>query len=570
MEKRRLLALSVAVVFSFVLFAGCGTKEEDSAEEVSTEPSPASTEEAAEPTEEPEATYDPAKIMKLSEEKAELSIWIATPMSIENNTESVNELTAIQKYEELTNVHINWQQASVVGAKEQFGVMIAGGEYPDIILALENYYIGGTTGAYEQGIIIALDDYLEEYMPNYSAKIKTDEAIKKEVVTDEGRYLAVYGFYDHEYHPLSGPMVRADWLEDLGLDVPVTYDDYYEVGLAFKTEFGCSDPILILGDGSFFAGGEYVPGYFAGGWGTPGFSSTSSGPGALGLYRVGNTVYSSLNQEGFKDYLMMLNKWYEAGVISRDFVTNPTNQMTPDFSSFIFNDKTGIFIGDAVNMVGYASNAVNPNFKLVGAPDPAVDESSGPSPFGIDRNRQQGSSACISTTCKNVELAMRWLDQWFSEEGVILANYGVEDLAHTLDSDGVRRYTDIVLNNEILTQQAATVLYTVIFCPTVNTQQTRFTMWEDQPATLDAVHTWTNSTTGEGILPGVTLNDEESELYSDKAVTIQTYASENIAQFINGDKSFDEWPSFQEQLLELGLLECIEVYQNALDRYERR
>ncbi len=571
------IAMLLAFVFMFSVLAGCQSGGGSTATEA-----PAATQAAPEETaavsdageEETEPTAGPAfgsaSIADLSSYGDELSIWIATLMSIENNTESVNELTAIQEYEEKTGVYVNWEQASSAGAVEQFNVMMASGDYPDIILSFDTYMNGGATAGYEQDIIIKLNDFIEEYMPNYYSYIQGDAALLRDVVTDEGDYLGVYGFYDNEYYPLSGPMVRSDWLEALSLDVPVTYSDYEEVALAFKTEYGCSDPILMLGDCTFFSGQGYMVGYFSGGLGTPAFSSVGTGSAAVALYQEDGVVKSSLLEEGYRAYIEMLRDWYAQGIISADFSSNPTSQMTSDYSSFIFNSDTGIFVGDAVNMTGYAASAVDESFALVGAPDPVVAEGDAPNPFGIDRSRQQGSGAAITTNCEHVELAMRWLDQWFTDEGIILANYGVENLAHTVGEDGVRRYTDLILYNETLSQQATTVLYTVTFVPTVNTQDTRFVLWEDTPVVTEAVSLWYDSTTGEGNLPNISLNTEESDTYSNLAATIQTYAAENVARFVVGERDMSEWDAFGAQIQELGIQACIDAYQAALDRYNAR
>ena len=46
--------------------------------------------------------------------------------------------------------------------------------------------------------------------------------------------------------------------------------------------------------------------------------------------------------------------------------------------------------------------------------------------------------------------------------------------------------------------------------------------------------------------------------------------SENIVRFIDGTRPMSEWDQFVAQLEDMGLEDCCEIYQAALDRYEER
>ena len=52
----------------------------------------------------------------------------------------------------------------------------------------------------------------------------------------------------------------------------------------------------------------------------------------------------------------------------------------------------------------------------------------------------------ITTACKNPELAAKWLDFQYSEQGQLLNWYGIEGETYTLDADGKPQFTDMVLN----------------------------------------------------------------------------------------------------------------------------
>lgn len=219
-------------------------------------------------------------------------------------------------------------------------------------------------------------------------------------------------------------------------------------------------------------------------------------------------------------------------------------------------------------MSSFKEKAVSETFELVGAPDPVM-TSGDVSQFGINRSRRQGHDATITSACQNAELAVQWIDQWFSDEGFMLGNYGIENLAFEYNDEGVPQYTDLIINNtDGLSQQAATVFYTNAFAPGLYTQETRFNIWPDE--TMAAVYTWADSTTGESLMPNVSLTTEEAEQYSLLSSDIQTIASENIVKFIIGETPLSSYDAFKQELISMGLDECVEIYQSALNRYSER
>ena len=86
------------------------------------------------------------------------------------------------------------------------------------------------------------------------------------------------------------------------------------------------------------------------------------------------------------------------------------------------------------------------NFWLEGVPNPVLNEGDTP---------QTGSTMCgyikeamaITSNCKNPELAARWLDYFYTKEGMLLNAYGIEGETYELLPDGTPQYTELVTNN---------------------------------------------------------------------------------------------------------------------------
>jgi putative aldouronate transport system substrate-binding protein len=176
----------------------------------------------------------------------------------------------------------------------------------------------------------------------------------------------------------------------------------------------------------------------------------------------------------------------------------------------------------------------------------------------------------ITTACENPELAMQWCDFWYTEDGVLLANYGVEGESFEFDENGIPYITELVTNNpDGLSLMDTQFMYTTDSVNRINdVTKTRSTYTE---AGLAARDIWDYNRDDANTYPeaaALTADeaDEHSSIYSD----INTYLQENIAQFMTGAKDMDQWDSFVETLYDMGIEDCIALKQAAYDRYLAR
>ena len=61
-------------------------------------------------------------------------------------------------------------------------------------------------------------------------------------------------------------------------------------------------------------------------------------------------------------------------------------------------------------------------------------------------------------------------------------------------------------------------------------------------------------------------NNELSSIYSD----LSTMVSEKLIKFIIGYEPMDNWSSFVADMEDMNAQRCVEIYQDALDRYLAR
>lgn len=186
-------------------------------------------------------------------------------------------------------------------------------------------------------------------------------------------------------------------------------------------------------------------------------------------------------------------------------------------------------------------------------------------------NQITGSTYVVSADCENPELTIAWVDYLFSEEGAMLANWGVEGETYVLDENGKPQFTDLILNNPNgLNAEEALRYYTL--SPGMSAAYTDYhrelsSVPESSIAMMDA---WAKDASDDYYPSAARMNSEENAEYSKIYSDISSYIEENTLSFITGAKSLNEFDNFISNLKAMGIERCIELKQQALDRYNNR
>lgn len=491
--------------------------------------------------------------LPLTEEKETLTFWTRNDVALMNVCGGdLNSTPFFKELEERTNVHIEWSVPASGSEQEQFNLLFTSGELPDIMYNIG--YIDGLDAAVDDGYILDLTPYLEEYAPNYLAAVKNASPdVQKVVKTDSGRYACIQTIYQTEQPPWFGLMIRQDWLDELGLDIPVTVDEWEETLVAFKEKKGASAPLSLSSNSNSIL-------YMGTGLGLYGADMSD------GWYQIDNEAkyFFYSDPEAGRETLTMLNRWYSKGLIDPDFTTA---ELFGD-SVLVNNGMTGAFSSIYTFPTSLFAAATQDGAKFTAALPPVRKE--GDTMKYRTANQAFGYSLVISADCKNPELAIRWIDYLFSEEGSLLANYGIEDETFTI-VDGKPQFTELMTDNpDGLTFDESLRYYTLApGFPSVYSDWSRELngVPEEYIAMMDV---WGIPDASCRYPDGATMSAEENQEYSNIFTDLKTYVNETVLAFITGNKSLDEYDNFIETIGKYDIGRCMELKQAALDRYNAR
>lgn len=488
-------------------------------------------------------------------EKETLTVWMSVPDRLMQDMEGGMEAhSSFLAFENATNVHIDWTQVTSTLAATQFNLMCVSGEYTDMIINASSMYTTGMDAAVDDEVYLPLNDYLEEYAPRYWKIVNADQDIYNSVITDNGNFVQMVGFTDKLAETENGLVIRSDFLDAVGMEAPVTYDDYYDVLTAFKTELELEQPIFI--PASVAITGEYL----VGGYGVAGklySMPMSSDP----WYQVDGQIRYGAVQDEYLEFITMMNKWYSEGLFDKDFVSNNSRDSNTDLAC---GDEIGIFFLEGMGINSLESTAKdNPNWAIEAITDP-VKEEGDIVHFNTESSWVSGGGVVLTTGCTNPELCVAWLDYWFSYDGQLAANYGIEGESYEFNEDGEPRYTELAL-----TGNNRQVKYTNSNIPTVTYRDAVKYTYSEFRQNAPAI--WGSNRDSAYSLPtNMSLTQEENEEYARIISDIHTYAEENIIKFVIGEIPLTQFEEFKDQIYSMNLDRCIEIYQTALDRYYGR
>ncbi len=348
-------------------------------------------------------------------------------------------------YEEKTNTEITVISAPTNELDTKLNVLMASNDRPDIIV----YHLDQPEFRYaEAGVLVPISDYFDVAPELYESRKDVWDAMRHA----DGKIYAVtfLGWPVQHIH-----QYRKDWLDKLGLSVPTTIDEYYEVADAVSNR----DP-----------DGNGAKDTYAMGWPVEdlrGFDGVFGAYGTLPLYWFeddGKLVNGSV-RPGLKEGLKFLNRMYKEGMLDPEFITDNGTRLKQKFLNGVYGAMPYTFFTFDVNNLNnyYAPfKENNPDGELIEGPPLTA-----PGYEGVGFRRSPGRGYFKTAIVDNgdqakIDAAIRLLEFSASEEGIFFQNYGLEGEHYVVENGVVRMIIDENTKAELGIRQlylARTALY---------------------------------------------------------------------------------------------------------------
>ena len=481
-----------------------------------------------------------------------LTFWSALHPNASSTVSNLGETEYAKELEKETGIKIEYIHPAVGKEAEAFSLLLASGEYPDMIKQDWMNAQGGPSAMISDKVILPLNDLMEKYAPNLSKYLKDNPDIDRQIKTDNNEYY-VFPFIrgDESLLLSAGPIVRDDWLKDLGLSAPKTISDWENMLAAFKDKKGATAPLTLIpaNDASL---------YFL-------FDSTP------GFYVDNNTVKYGPMESEYRTAVETLHKWYENGWLDKNYISADSAAKTYN----ILGGVSGVTFGGGGGDLGKWMEAKkdDPNFSLAGISYPLAANGKPVSKVSLNTKYSSYGSVAITTSCKNPSLAAKWLDYGYSEKGHMLNNFGIENKSYTM-VDGYPKYSELITKNpDGLSFAQAMSLYTMSYNNGPFVQDKRYLeQYYQTQAQRNALSAWLEcyDESSKHSYPTATLTEEESSQYASLYNEIEKYRNEQTTGFIRGTISLDKYDNYLATLKQLNADKVIEIKQAAYDRYLKR
>ena len=319
-----------------------------------------------------------------------------------------------QEFGEKYNVDVEYVAISRSNEVTDYMQMIAAGTAPDIIM---HYDMPQAVSYYDEGAMQDIDyDELAFYAPTYWAKMQ--ETIETYGTIDDHQAF-IFAERDPYYYNWV-TLIRKDWCDQVGMEVPTTWEELQEVLAAWQEAgLGTYNHELIIGSFTYF-----YP------WIEEGTTDEE-----LALYLDLNVA--PFTWSATENYLRAFNEMYNAGTLDPNFYLTTDDAM----------EKGKFVSGECGTYSFYMSNGTDVFTSLL-ANDPDAEVAilnstpsivaEGYTPYYYDYPSYGMIMGINSQSTDEERAAVYMFLEWLSQpENLTYMQYGVEGETYTVGEDGI-------------------------------------------------------------------------------------------------------------------------------------
>ena len=457
--------------------------------------------------------------------------------------------------------------------KTQFNLIMASGELPDMMMRVI-VDIAEINKYGKDGYFLPLNEYLD-YMPAFKAFLEAHPDYASVITADDGNIYGLTQYDENEVNMLTRSFINQVWLDNLGLEVPKTVDELYNVLKAFKEQDanGNGDPndeIPLSGNYTSLLQLMHAFGIFSN---DMTYSPVVDADGKVSLGQA---------SDNYKAMLQFLHKLYEEGLYDKDGLVQTNDELNAKFAE----DRIGCF---TTGSAPYVHAKQDITYDLNWAYMDGLTSDYNDVPAAVYKSGVSNLvRIVVSADTKYPEAICRWIDWLYTDEGAIMASNGVEGIGYAYeDVDFLPGVKVIVTQNPDPANYASAEQYRYmksvcnvamnVRTPYVSSWAQIMTELTDDQLKIDGVREkngWSclleegrRSLTRVDAFPVLVYTGDEAARRSTIMTDVKMYLEQSFGQFVTGELDIDaNWDTYLKTLNETGLEELMAIEQAAYDR----
>lgn len=521
---KKALALVLALVLCLGVFAGCQQDTPDTTKAPETTAAPAET------TAPPAETTEPAPTEYTFPAGVTVSMYAG---------EDVNDLPLDKFIEDATGVNVKWIP---LGGEQEYVSMMTQKVTPALVY---HYSLGWAKEMGGYGALVNLMDY-QELLPNFFRVFDSyGEDLKKAYMSSEDELYCSPCFTNGNTEVYSW-IYREDIFAKHNLTFPTTWDELLNVCKVLKEAYPDTYPVCFRNMGpnliqmNEFAqqfGVDYLP-----------LTPT--------LDKATGTYFTSWTTDEARVMLKMLHELIENKYMDPAVFTYSLADWIAEFATgrcFIGHDKPGM-----IDRIVEAGKEMDPNFALGWTLNMPFVESD--VPYEGHEFTPYDYIWAVTSKCEDLEVALRFFDWLFTDEGIEIMNWGVEGESYYVDENGDKFFMeDFEPANMANFQNTPYVDFeATIAAYSPNAREAILSV-------LDAI-----VDCGNARILGVSMTDEEKAIKTTYQAGYYACRDSYWQNFLVGNLDIDNdehWQKFKDEIAANGEAELLRIYADAYARY---
>ena len=318
----------------------------------------------------------------------------------------------MKELEEKHNIKINWQVYYNSDWTEQKSLLLASGDLPDAFFG--SICLTETDVAQNKDYFVELTEGIEKNMPNLTAIFEKEPELKAAAQNRDGEIYSLVKKLPLRPKVANAMYINKEWLDNLGLSMPTTYEELADVLKAFKEQDADGD-----GDPN-----NEIPYTNAGS--LSGDLSNLLAPFGTIVSRTGNFMQIDASgnpafvpiTDHYKEAVKWAHELYASGCLDQEYFTQDSSMASAKRMAEGGSQTGLVFAWTADAEMGENAG----QFELceaVAGPDGNRYVESDPTFLDI-ANRE----LIITTQCKNPDKLLQWADDFYTDLVSLQTYYG--------------------------------------------------------------------------------------------------------------------------------------------------